>query len=155
MSARGTITGALASAAIVVVAWQLGQSSAATTRASSSTSTTTGASSSGASSSGSSGTSSGASTSVNGTFTGSVIQTRFGNMQVEIVVASGTITDVKVLQSTNREQRSVQISAEADPILRSEVLQAQSANVQMVSGATYTSEGYLQSLQAALDTAGL
>jgi len=76
-------------------------------------------------------------------------------MEVAIVVSSSKITDVKVLQATDSGQRSVQISSYADPVLRTEVLQAQSANVQMVSGATYTSDGYLQSLQSALDKAGL
>ena len=76
-------------------------------------------------------------------------------MQVALVVSGGKVTDVKVLQSTNFAQRSVQISSYADPILRGEVIQAQSANVQMISGATYTSDGYLQSVQSALDKAGI
>lgn len=169
MSARATVGGIAASAAIIVIAWQAGQSNsvstgsvsasgtgAATTSPGTSTSTsTTSPSTSGSASPSAAPSSSTSTTSVSGTFTGSAIQTRYGNMQVEIVVASGKITDVKVLQSTNREQRSVEISSQADPILRSEVLQAQSANVQMVSGATYTSDGYLQSLQSALDKAKL
>jgi uncharacterized protein with FMN-binding domain len=76
-------------------------------------------------------------------------------MQVEIVVAGGKITDVKALQVTNRGGRSVQISNYAVPILRKEVLAAQSAKVSSVGGATYTSDGYLQSLQSALDKAHL
>jgi len=75
-------------------------------------------------------------------------------MQVAAVISGGKITDVKVLQKTNQGRRSVQISNQADPMLRSEVLQAQSANVSTIGGATYTSEGYLMSLQAALDQAG-
>jgi len=75
-------------------------------------------------------------------------------MQVAAVISGGKITDVKVLQETNQGGRSVQISNQADPMLRSEVLQAQSANVSMIGGATYTSMGYLQSLQSALDQAG-
>jgi uncharacterized protein with FMN-binding domain len=73
---------------------------------------------------------------------------------VEVVISGGKITDVKVLQATNREGRSVEISNRADPLLRSEVLQAQSVNVSTIGGATYTSDGYLQSLQSALDQAG-
>jgi uncharacterized protein with FMN-binding domain len=75
-------------------------------------------------------------------------------MQVAAVLSGGTITDVRVLQETNQGGRSVQISNYADPMLRQEVLQAQSANVSMIGGATYTSEGYLMSLQSALDKAG-
>jgi uncharacterized protein with FMN-binding domain len=75
-------------------------------------------------------------------------------MQVAVVISGGKITDVKVLQETNRGGRSVEISNQADPMLRSEVLKAQSANVSTIGGATYTSDGYLQSLQSALDKAG-
>lgn len=90
-----------------------------------------------------------------GTFTGTSEQTRFGNVQVQITVANGTISDVTALQLTNADQRSVSISNRAAPVLREEVLVAQSANVQSVSGATYTSSGYLGSLQSALDQAGI
>jgi uncharacterized protein with FMN-binding domain len=71
------------------------------------------------------------------------------------VVSAGTITDVKALQLTNQDGRSIQISNYAAPVLRTEALSAQSADIQSVSGATYTSEGYVTSLQAALDKAGL
>jgi uncharacterized protein with FMN-binding domain len=76
-------------------------------------------------------------------------------MQIEIVVADRKITDVKALQLTNQGGRSVQISNYAAPILRKEVLAAQSAKVSSVGGATYTSDGYLSSLQSALDKANL
>lgn len=89
----------------------------------------------------------------NGTYSGSVEETRYGPVQVQITVSGGKITDVKALQLTNEEQRSIEISNEAAPILRSEVLKAQSAAVATVSGATFTTEGYLTSLQSALDKA--
>ena len=89
-----------------------------------------------------------------GTFPGSTVQTRYGPVQVSVTIANGTITEVTALQLTNDGGRSVAISAQAAPILRSEVLSAQSAKVSNVSGATYTSKGYTTSLQAALDTAG-
>jgi uncharacterized protein with FMN-binding domain len=88
-----------------------------------------------------------------GTYSGSSVPTRYGDVQVEITVAGGKISDVKPLQLTNAEQRSVDISNQAAPILRSEVLAAQSANVATVSGATYTTQGYLGSLQSAIDKA--
>ena len=90
-----------------------------------------------------------------GTYAGSVVQTRFGSVQVQITVQAGKITDVTALQLTDAERRSVQISNQAAPLLRDEVLQAQSANVQTISGATVTSDAYLNSLQAALDAANL
>ena len=83
-----------------------------------------------------------------------MIHTQFGDMQVSVTIANGTINEVTPLQLTNRGGRSVAISSQAAPILRSEVLSAQSASVHNVSGATYTSDGYLRSLQSALDTAG-
>lgn len=95
-----------------------------------------------------------ASSAQSGTFTGSVVATQFGNMQVSVTIANGVITDVTPLQLTNRGGRSVAISNQAAPILRSEVISAQSTSVQNVSGATYTTGGYLQSLQSALDAAG-
>jgi uncharacterized protein with FMN-binding domain len=88
-----------------------------------------------------------------GTYSGTSVPTQYGDVQVEITVAGGKISDVKALQLTNAEQRSVDISNEAAPILRSEVLAAQSASVATVSGATYTTEGYLGSLQSAIDKA--
>ena len=116
--------------------------------------TSSGTGTTGSGSSGSSGSSSGSS-SAGGTFTGDSVQTRFGSVQVQISVSGGKITDVKALQLTDEDRRSVQISNRAAPLLRSEVLQAQSANVQTISGATVTSSAYLTSLQAALDAAHL
>ena len=111
-------------------------------------------------SSGSSGSSSatgttGASAKAVGTYAGSVVQTRFGSVQVQITVQAGKITDVTALQLTDAERKSVQISNRAAPLLRAEVLKAQSADVQTISGATVTSDAYLNSLQAALDAANL
>jgi uncharacterized protein with FMN-binding domain len=76
-------------------------------------------------------------------------------VQVQITVSGGALTDVTALQLTDHDGKSVQISNRAAPVLRSEVLQAGSANVNTVSGATYTSDAYLTSLQSALDQAGL
>ncbi|MCU1473285.1 FMN-binding protein [Amnibacterium sp.] len=92
---------------------------------------------------------------VSGTFVGTTEQTRYGPMQVEIVVRRSRITDVKALQLTNQDPRSVQISESAAPVLRQEALSAQSAKIDTVSGATYTCEGYLSSLQSAIDKANL
>ncbi len=90
-----------------------------------------------------------------GTIVGATETTQFGDVQVEIVVTAGKITDVKALHLTDQGGRSVQISNRAAPILRSEVLASQSAHVNSVSGATYTTAGYLSSVQSALDKAGL
>jgi uncharacterized protein with FMN-binding domain len=86
-----------------------------------------------------------------GTATGSVISTRFGDVQVEVTIAGGAITDVTALQLPDRDGRSRQIASAAEPILREEALSAQSASIDLLSGATFTSEAYAESLQSALD----
>jgi uncharacterized protein with FMN-binding domain len=89
------------------------------------------------------------------TVTGSVAQTRWGPVQVQLTVAGGKITAVQVVQYPDSNGRDQEINAQALPILVKETLSAQSAKIDMVSGATYTSDGYLTSLQSALDQAGL
>lgn len=85
------------------------------------------------------------------TLTGDAVNTRYGTVQVSVTYTGSTITDVTALKLTDQDSRSVQISNRAAPVLRSEVLSAQSASVSNVSGATYTTEGYLTSLQSAID----
>jgi uncharacterized protein with FMN-binding domain len=98
-----------------------------------------------------------AGTSAPGTRTvdGAVEQTRYGPVQVRVVVRSGRIADVQVVQAPQDNPRSAQINAYAAPLLRSEALKAQSASIDVVSGATYTSDGYDASLQSALSQAGI
>jgi uncharacterized protein with FMN-binding domain len=90
-------------------------------------------------------------TAASGTVQGDTIQTRFGPVQVEVTVKNGKITNVTALQLPWDHQRSASISQYVEPILHDEAIQAQSANVDVVSGATYTSIGYARSLQSALD----
>ncbi|MGN6575368.1 MAG: FMN-binding protein [Nocardioides sp.] len=90
------------------------------------------------------------------TVTGPTVNTQWGPVQVQLTVdGSGTITDVTVLKYPNANGRDIQIANYALPILIQDTLDAQSANINMVSGATFTSYGYLQSLQGALDQAQL
>ncbi|WP_226532721.1 FMN-binding protein [Microbacterium paraoxydans] len=88
-----------------------------------------------------------------GTYTGTSSQTRYGPVQVQITVAGGRISDVQAIDYPDGNGRDRQINGTAIPRLVSETLQAQSAEIQMVSGATYTSDGYRSSLQSALDQA--
>ena len=87
------------------------------------------------------------------TLTGTVASTQYGPMQVQVTLAGTKITKVTVLQRTDTGAESDQIDANAIPQLTSETLAAQSANIDAVSGATYTSSGYIKSLQSALDKA--
>jgi uncharacterized protein with FMN-binding domain len=82
---------------------------------------------------------------------GPVINTQFGPVQVKVTLNGTRLTDVQALQLPNEKSRSARISQYAGPQLRSEALQAQSAHINIVSGATYTSQGYADSLQSALD----
>src|SRR3954454_3988139 len=122
------------------------------------TGTSGGSSSSSASSSSSSASGSTNSTggsSATTTVTGSAASTRYGPVQVRLTIANGKITAVDVLEYPDNNGKDQQINARALPILVSETLKAQSATIDMVSGATYTCDGYLTSLQSALDKAGL
>lgn len=110
--------------------------------------------SSGASgSSGSSGSSGGTSAKTGGTFKGDVIDTRYGPVQVEITTSGGKLKAVRVLQVPSENGRDREIAGFAVPQLTQEALKAGNAHIDAVSGATYTSEGYIQSLQSALDAA--
>ena len=84
---------------------------------------------------------------------GSVEQTRWGPVQVQVTISGGRITDVIALRVPSGNFRDQEINSYAVPRLREEVLSAQSAQIDTVSGATVTSDGYLGSLQAALDAA--
>ena len=101
--------------------------------------------------SGSSGTTSG----TIGTFVGDAVTTRYGDVQVQITVTDGVITSAQAISYPYRDRHDQQINDYAIPILQDETVQANSANIAMVSGATVTSRGYVQSLQSAIDQAEL
>ena len=88
------------------------------------------------------------------TIAGKVEQTRYGPVQVAVTFTGSQIINVHTLQSPNDQSESQRISARSTPVLAKEVLAAQSARIDTVSGATYTSEGYRQSVQSAIDQAG-
>lgn len=91
--------------------------------------------------------------STSGTFTGSDFPNRFGDVQVRVVVSHGRVTDVQALQLPSDRAQSAYISQVAGPLLRAEALKAQSAQIDIISGATYTSQSYAQSLETALQQA--
>jgi uncharacterized protein with FMN-binding domain len=85
--------------------------------------------------------------------TGGAISTRYGNVQVKVTTSGGKILSVTALQLPQNDPKSNQISSYAEPQLRQSALTKQSALVDAVSGATYTSDGYRSALQSALDKA--
>ncbi len=101
------------------------------------------------------GTTTGGSTAGGTRYAGAVVPTRFGNVQVQITVADHRITSAGVLQIPDRDRKDVQINNRAVPILNQAAVAAQSADLDMVSGATITSLAYRTSLQSAIDQAHL
>jgi len=99
--------------------------------------------------------SSGAAAAGTSTVPGDAVDTRFGPVRVQIIVTGGKVTAVDVLQVPNGERRDQLINSRAVPILNSEAVSAQSAKIDAVSGATVTSDAYIQSLQLAIDKAHL
>lgn len=89
------------------------------------------------------------------TVTGDAVDTRYGPVQVQIKVTSGKVVSATAIVYPTNDPRDQQINAYAIPALNQEATSAGSASIDMISGATFTSEGYVQSLQSALDKAGV
>ncbi len=85
-----------------------------------------------------------------GSYTGDVADALYGNIQVQTVIQGGKIADIQFLQYPNDRPHSIQINQDAMPILKSEAIQAQSAQVDVISGATDSSQAFIQSLQSTL-----
>lgn len=89
----------------------------------------------------------------NGTFSGAAAETPYGTVQVAAIIDGGKIIDIKFLQMPDDEHRSEEITAMSEPQLKQNAITAQNSDIDFVSGATSTSYGYQESLQAALDKA--
>ena len=89
------------------------------------------------------------------TYAGDAVMTRYGDVQVQITVQDGKISAVEVLQVPMQDRHDEMINSMAVPVYNQEAVSAQSAQIDVVSGATYTWQGYTQSLQSAIDQAHL
>jgi uncharacterized protein with FMN-binding domain len=162
MRARSAFFAGAGSVAILAIGWQAGvgtllaalPSSAPAPAATATTATTTSAGDTAATRTPSAPPAPGSGTTADGTYSGQTVRTRYGTVQVNAVIAGGQLTDVVAVKLTDNGRQSVVISNQAAPMLRQEVLSAQSAKVSNIGGATYTTQGYLTSLQSALDAAG-
>lgn len=146
-SARSKTAAAVASVGVLFVGWQIGTSGGRTATPPTSTGTgpvTAAARTTTAKQDGSSKT---------GTYTGATSSFRYGAITVTATLSAGKITDVTAKIQSDGARRSDSINSQAIPILKSRVIAANSANVQTVAGATYTSQAYLSSLQSALSKA--
>lgn len=137
--ATNTVTGAATASGTAATTATTSGSTAATTATTAATTTAAAASTSSAL--------------ADGTYTGATATNKWGPVQVQITVAGGKITKSVALQTPTNDRKSVSINARATPTLASEVLSAQRANIDTVSGATYTSDSYKVSLQSAIDLA--
>jgi len=88
-----------------------------------------------------------------GTYTGSIESAFYGNVQVSATIQNGKITTVNFLQSPNENPNSIYVNSAAIPYLKQEAIQAQSAKVSIITGATYTSQAFVNSLTNALNQA--
>lgn len=88
-----------------------------------------------------------------GTYTGDAVDVFYGNIQLQATISGGRIVSIQFLQFPNDRDTSRMINAQADPMLAQEAIQAQSAQVDIISGATDSSQGFIQSLQSILDKA--
>lgn len=155
------VTGLIAVAMVLDAYWLLQMNKGSSTDASATTTsqaTTTDSTSDTTSVSSSSSTISTSSSSgkyKDGTYKGSSVSTQWGNVQVKVTISGGKITDVTMVHSTSEdgEGRSQAIDNQAEPVYISKTKKAQFADIQAISGATVTYEGYTQSLQSALDKA--
>ena len=88
-----------------------------------------------------------------GSYSGDQADAFYGYIQVQATISSGKITNVQFLQYPNDRETSIMINSQADPMLAQEAIQAQSAQVDIISGATDSSQAFIQSMQSALDKA--
>ena len=142
----GTVVGAVA-----VLSYQPGTLFASP--AASTGTTSTASDSTGTSSSGTTDTTTAAPTEQ--TFAGDTVETGWGPVQVQVTVSGGSLTDVTAITVPQNDNRSAQISSYSIPMLEQQAMAAQSAQIDGVSGASYTSQGFAQSLQSALAQAGI
>ncbi len=88
-----------------------------------------------------------------GAYTGPVVDAYYGLMQIEAIIKNGRLSSIRILKYPNDRRTSIYINRQALPMLRNEVITAQSARVNVISGATLSSEAFIQSLGAAMDQA--
>lgn len=166
MSIRAKVAAVVASAGVLGAGWAVGTANGATvtgtTTGTTNTNTGTTSTTSGTSAtSGSTGTTSGSTSTKttttsgsgsykDGTYTGTTVTHRYGSVTVTVTISGGKITNVTANAVTDGDRRSESINSQAIPLMKSEVLAANSAKVSTISGATYTTTAYVTSLQSAL-----
>lgn len=149
MSIRAKVAAVIASAGVLGAGWAVGTANGATvTNTTTGTTATTGTTSTSTTTSNT--TTSGSSTYKDGTYTGTTVTHRYGSVTVTVTISGGKITNVTAQAVSDGDRRSSSINTQAIPMMKTEVLSANSAKVSTISGATYTTTAYITSLQSAL-----
>ena len=148
MSTRAKFAAVIASAGVLGAGWAVGTANGATVATTTTTGTTatTGTTTSGTTTK----TTSGSTTYKDGTYTGTTVTHRYGSVTVTVTISGGKITNVSAQALDGGDRRSQSIDSQAVPMMKTEVLSANSANVSTIGGATYTTTAYITSLQSAL-----
>ena len=147
MSTRAKVAAVIASAGVLGAGWAVGTANGATVAT---TTTGTTATTATTTSGGTSKATSGSSTYKDGTFTGTTVQHPYGSVTVTVTISGGKITNVTAQALDGGDRRSQSIDSQAVPMMKTEVLSANSASVSTIGGATYTTTAYITSLQSAL-----
>jgi len=151
VSIRAKVAAVIASAGVLGAGWAVGTANGATvTNTATGTTATTGTTTSTATTDTKSTTTSGSGSYKDGTYAGTTVTHRYGSVTVTVTISGGKITNVSAKAVSDGDRRSDSINSQAVPMMKTEVIAANSADVQTISGATYTTTAYISSLQSAL-----
>ena len=150
MSTRAKFAAVIASAGVLGAGWAAGTANGATVANTTTTGNTNTGTTTSSTNTGTTTTSNGSTTYKDGTYTGTTVQHQFGSVTVTVTISGGKITNVTAQALDGGDRRSQSIDSQAVPMMKTEVLSANSANVSTIGGATYTTTAYITSLQSAL-----
>ena len=150
MSTRAKFAAVIASAGVLGAGWAAGTANGATVANTTTTGNTNTGTTTSSTNTGTTTTSNGSTTYKDGTYTGTTVTHRYGSVTVTVTISGGKITNVSAQAVDGGDRRSQSINSQAVPMMKTEVLSANSAKVSTISGATYTTTAYITSLQSAL-----
>ena len=150
MSTRAKFAAVIASAGVLGAGWAAGTANGATVANTTTTGNTNTGTTTSSTNTGTTTTSNGSTTYKDGTYTGTTVTHRYGSVTVTVTISGGKITNVSAQALDGGDRRSQSIDTQAVPMMKTEVLSANSAKVSTIGGATYTTTAYITSLQSAL-----
>jgi uncharacterized protein with FMN-binding domain len=150
VSIRAKVAAVVASAGVLGAGWAVGTANGATVATTTTTTTPTTATTATTSGTTTKTTTPGSTTYKDGTYTGTTVTHAYGSVTVTVTISGGKITNVTAQADSAGDRRSSSINSQAVPMMKTEVLSANSAKVSTISGATYTTTAYITSVQSAL-----